>query len=244
VALTRRLTALVTILVLATVAVAVARPARPSWVSVSESPPNAGAPAELSLRTTLQASATGELEGVELDLARGFSLDPRAADTCTDAQARAGRCPQPSTVGRGTGTIVVQGTYLPRTRYAVGATFYLARPRHRGDLAGIVLDLYETESHLHATVLGRVVALTRGPYGIALRFSDTDAQLPSGYELSLMKLNMLLGAGRTVTVNGHPVTDDLLTNPGACHTRGWPVRLLVESAHRSTAYGATAACRP
>jgi hypothetical protein len=231
-------------LVLAGVAVAVARPARPSSVSASEAPSDAGAAAALSLRATLEPSANGELEGVEIDLARGFSLDPRAADTCSDAQARAGRCPQSSTVGRGAAAIVVQGTYLPRTHYAVGATLYLARPRHRGDIAGLVLDLYETESRLHATVLGRVVALTRGPYGLALRFSDTDAQLPSGYDLSLLKLSMLLQAARTVAVNGHPVTENLLTNPRACRRRGWPLRLLIESAHRSEAYEATAACRP
>lgn len=41
-------------------------------------------------------------------------------------------------------------------------------------MAGLVLDLYETESQLHATVLGRVVPIAGGAYGIALRFAGTD----------------------------------------------------------------------
>jgi hypothetical protein len=64
-----------------------------------------------------------------VDLARGFHFDPRAADVCSNAQARAATCPQASTVGRGAGTIVVRGRYLPRTPYAVGVMFYLSGGR-------------------------------------------------------------------------------------------------------------------
>jgi hypothetical protein len=234
VARARWLITLVVLLVLALVAVAVARKLTPGSVNVTETPPNAGAPAALSLRTTFDQSTHGELSAVELDLARGFRFDPEAADTCSDSQARAGSCPPASTVGSGQGKIVVQGTYLPRTPYAVGATFYLAKPRHPGDIAGLVLDLYEPESQLHATILGRVVALGNGPYGVALRFSQTATELPSGYDLSLLQLSSVLQAQRSV--------DNLLTNPDSCPRHGWPVQLLFESGGHPQVYRSNVAC--
>lgn len=240
----RLLITVVVIVVLAGVAVAVARTVTALSLSVNETPFAAGAPTALSLRTTFNQSTRGELSAVEVDLARGFQFDPRAAGVCSNAQAHAARCARTSTIGRGTGTIVVQGTYLPRTPYAVGATFYLAKPRHPGDIAGLVLDLYETESQLHATLLGRVVPLAHGAYGIALRFSDTDTQLPSGYTLSLLQLTTLLQAHRTVSVNRSTVSYDLLTNPNSCTGRGWPVQLLIKSGGRSQVYHSNASCSP
>ena len=222
---TRLLITVVVIAILAVVGVADARAPAGSSLSVNETPLSAGAPAALSLRTTFSQSTHGELSAVEVGLARGFRFDPRAAGVCSDAQARAATCPGVSTVGRGTGTIVVQGKYLPRTPYAVTVTFYLAKPRHRGDIAGLVLDLYEAESQLHATVLGRVVPIAHGAYGIALRFAGTDTQLPSGYTLSLLALSTLLQAHRTVSAVGY----DLLTNPRSCPRHGWPVQLQIES---------------
>jgi hypothetical protein len=234
VARARLLITLVVILVLTVSPVGLARKLDSSSQSVSDTPRNAGVPAALSLRTTFDRSTHGELTGVELDLARGFRFDSRAADTCSDSQARAGRCPQTSTIGRGTGKIVVQGRYLPRTPYAVGATFYLAKPRRPGDIAGVVLDLYETQSKLHATLLGRVVALGGGPYGIALRFSGADTELPSGYDLSVLALTTVLQAHREIY--------NLLTNPDSCPRQGWPVRLLIESGGHPQVFDSNAAC--
>jgi hypothetical protein len=238
----RLLITVVVVVVSAMVAVAIARTVTASSLSVQEMPLKAGAPTALSLHTTFNKSTHGELGAVELDLARGFHFDSRAAEVCSDAQARAATCPLTSTIGRGTGTIVVQGRYLPRTSYAVGATFYLARPRHPGDIAGLVLDLYEPESQLHATLLGRVVPLARGSYGIALRFSGTGAQLPSGYTLSLLRLSALLEASRTVAVNRRHVTYNLLTNPGSCARHGWPVQLLLQSGGQPQVYHSNASC--
>jgi hypothetical protein len=233
---------LVVVLALSVIPAGNARTVRAASVSVTETPSHARAPSALSLRTILAPSTHGELTAVELDLARGFHLDPRAAGVCSDTQARAGACPQTSTVGRGRGTIVVAGRYLPRTPYRVRATFYLAKARHTGDIAGAVLDFYESESQLHATVLGRVVALAHGPYGVALRFSDIGGELPSGYTLSLLQLTTVLQAQRMVAVNKRTVTYDLLTNPGACSRRGWPVQLLIESGGQPQIGHGTAAC--
>ena len=234
----RLLITIVVIVVVAVVAVADAGARAASPLSVNETPLSAGAPAALFLRTTFSRSTHGELTAVEVDLARGFRFDPRAAGVCSNAQAHAATCPVTSRIGRGAGTIVVQGRYLPRTPYAVTATFYLAKPRHRGDIAGLVLDLHETESQLHATVLGRVVPIARGPYGIALRFADTGAQLPSGYTLSLLALTTLLQAHRTVSAVGH----DLLINPGSCTRHGWPVQLQIESGGQEQVYRSAASC--
>lgn len=238
----RMLIVMVVIVGLAVIAVALAHDLTASSVSVSETPFEAGSPTALSLRTTFNRSTHGELTAVELDLARGFHFDPRSATVCTDAQAHAGKCPGTSTVGRGKGTIVVAGKYLPRTSYAVGATFYLAAKRHPGDVAGLVLDLYETESQLHATMFGRVVTLPHGPYGLALRFSHTDTELPSGYNLSLLELATLLQADRTVAVNQHSVTYNLLTNPDSCTKHGWPIQLLIESGGQPQIYHSNASC--
>lgn len=230
----RLLIILLVTLVLSVSTAGLARNLSSSSQSVNETPLNAGAAAALSLRTTFSRSTHGELTAVELDLARGFRFDPLAADTCSDSQARAGTCPPTSTIGRGEGKIVVRGRYLPRTPYAVSATFYLAKPRHSGDIAGLVLDLYESQSKLHATMLGRVMALGHGPYGVALRFSHTDTELPSGYDLSLLQLTTVLEAHRSV--------DDLLTNPNSCTRRGWPVQLLIESGGQPQTFNSTAAC--
>ena len=238
----RLLITFLVLVLLAGAAVAVARTVTVPSLSVNETPLAAGAPTALLLRTTLDRSTHGELSDVEVDLARGFRFDSRAAGVCSNAQARAGRCPPTSIIGRGTGTIVVQGTYLPRTPYAVTATFYLANPRHAGDTAGLVLDLYEPESQLHATMLGRVVTLARGAYGIALRFSDTGAQLPSGYTLSLLQLTSLLQAHRTGSANRSTFGYDLLTNPSSCTGRGWPAQLRIQSGGRPQVYQSTAPC--
>jgi hypothetical protein len=234
----RLVIAVAVLVVLAVIAVAVGRTGGHSSVAAHTTPVEAGAPAAIALDTTFDPATTGELTAVELDLARGFHFDPRAAEVCTDAQAHAGECPRPTTIGRGRGQIVVTGHYLPRTTYDVGATLYLARPRHPGDLAGVVLDLYETESRLHATMFGRVAALPHGPYGLALRFSNTDTELPSHYRLTLLKLSTLLAAHRTVGAT----TYNLLTNPTACTGAGWPVQLLIESNHRPQVYDSNASC--
>lgn len=238
----RLLITVLVIVVLALITDAVAHPLTASSLSVNEMPLVAGSPAALSLRTTFSRSTRGELSAVEVDLARGFHFDSRAAGVCSDAQARAGMCPPTSTIGRGAGTIVVQGTYLPRTSYAVQAAFYLAKPRHPGDIAGLVLDLYEPESQLHAAILGRVVPLAHGPYGLALRFSHTESELPSGYNLSLLRLTTVLQAHRTVSVNKRAVGYDMLTNPNSCPGHGWPVQLLIESGGRLQAYRSNASC--
>jgi hypothetical protein len=233
----RVLILVVAVAALAVVAVALARTLSSS-VSVKETPIGAGSPAALALNTSFGQSTHGELSSLELDLARGFHFDPRGALSCSDTQALAGTCPPASRIGRGKGRILVEGPYLPRTQYAVGATFYLSPARHPGDLAGLVFDMYEPESKLHAILLGRVVPLTRGPYGLALRFSNTARELPSTYQLTLVNLQTLLQSQRTTTKS----TYHLLTNPKSCARGGWPVQLSIDSAGQTLVFTSTATC--
>ena len=141
---------------------------------------------------------SGKLSTLELDLARGFHFDPRAAVTCSATQARTGACPADSAIGSGTGEIVVQGPYLPQTTYDVSTAVYLTAPTHRDDIAGVALDLTQAQSQLHAVILGRVVPLPTSSYSIALRFADASRTLSTNYDLNLRRLALTLQASRTV----------------------------------------------
>jgi hypothetical protein len=200
-----------------------------------------GAPATVALNTTFGGSSapTGKLSSLELDLARGFHFDPRAAAICSATQARAGACPSDSAIGSGTGGIVVQGPYLPQTTYNVSTAVYLTAPTHRGDIAGLALDLTQAQSQLHAVILGRVIPLPTSSYSIVLRFADASRTLSSNYDLNLRQLALTLQASRTVSSHSY----HLLTNPTPCTRRGWPLQLSITSATRAWIYHGAASCR-
>jgi hypothetical protein len=199
-----------------------------------------GTPATVSLNTTFGGSSapSGKLSTLELDLARGFHFDPRAATTCPATQARTGACPAGSAIGSGTGEIVVQGPYLPQTTYDVSTVVYLTPPTHRDDIAGVALDLTQPQSQLHAVILGRVVPLPTSSYSIALRFADASRALSTNYDLNLRRLALTLQASRTVSSH----TYHLLTNPTPCTQRGWPLQLSITSAENAWIYHGAASC--
>jgi hypothetical protein len=199
-----------------------------------------GAPATVSLDTTFAGASrpSGKLSTLELDLARGFHFDPRAAVTCSATQARTGACPADSAIGSGTGEIVVQGPYLPQTTYDVSTAVYLTAPTHRNDIAGVALDLTQSQSQLHAVILGRVVPLPTSSYSIALRFADASRTLSTNYDLNLRRLTLTLQASRTVS--SHPY--HLLTNPTPCTRRGWPLQLSITSAKNAWIFHGAASC--
>jgi len=247
----RRLRLLVPLLVLAAISIGIATlvgalhsgkhlptlPAIPARSIETEH----GAPAAVSLNTTFGGSSvpTGKLSSLELDLARGFHFDPRAAVTCAATQARTGACPADSAIGGGTGEIVVQGPYLPQTTYDVSTAVYLTAATHRGDIAGVALDLTEAQSQLHAVILGRVIPLPTSSYSIALRFADASRALSTNYDLNLRRLALTLQASRTVSSH----TYHLLTNPTPCTRRGWPLQLSITSAKNAWIYHGAASCR-
>jgi hypothetical protein len=199
-----------------------------------------GPPATVSLDTTFGGSTapSGKLSSLELDLARGFHFDPRAAVTCSVTLARTGACPADSAIGSGTGEIVVQGPYLPQTTYDVSTAVYLTPPTHRDDIAGVALDLTQAQSQLHAVILGRVVPLPTSSYSIALRFGDASRILSTNYDLNVRRLALTLQASRTVGSQAY----HLLTNPTPCTRRGWPLQLSITSAKNAWIYHGAASC--
>ncbi len=199
-----------------------------------------GPPATVALNTTFGGASApnGKLSTLELDLARGFHFDPRAAVTCAATQARTGACPADSAIGSGTGEIVVRGPYLPQTTYDVSTAVYLTAPTHRNDIAGVALDLTQAQSQLHAVILGRVIPLPTSAYSIVLRFADASTTLSTNYDLNLRRLALTLQASRTVGSQAY----HLLTNPTPCTRPGWPLQLSITSAKNAWIYHGNASC--
>jgi hypothetical protein len=200
-----------------------------------------GPPATVSLNTTFGGAhaPTGKLSTLELDLARGFHFDPRAVAACSASQATSGACPSDSSIGGGSGQIVVEGPYLPRTTYNVGAAMYLTAPTHKGDIAGLVLDLTQDQSQLHAVLHGRVIPLTTSAYSIALRFADASKSLSINYHLILRQIGLRLQASRTIDSTAY----HLLTNATPCRKHGWPLQLSMTSAKGAWIYHGAASCQ-
>jgi hypothetical protein len=216
---------------------AVARP-RPS-VNLGLTTARTGASARIAVSANLGTAVSGTLMSFEMDLARGFGFDARAASKlCTGPMLRQDSCPALSQVGVGTGRIAVQGPYLPRTEYPVTASLYLGPPRHRGDLAAVLLDLDQNQSSLQVALLGSVVRIPQGTYGLGLRFSDTARELPSPYHLTLADLDLNLGS----TPYASGLVHSLFTNPGVCPRGGWPIAVAVQSGHARRTFTTSTRC--
>jgi hypothetical protein len=232
VATLRRVRALIPaglIAVLAVIGVAVARNLSPA-VSLSNYQLEAGPSAEVSLSTSFSRSIEGELHSLELELARGFAFDPRAAATCSLRRARTDSCSTASRVGTGSGRILVQGPFLPRTSYGVKIAVYLTAAVHHSDLAGMLLDIDEPQSQLSVVLLGDVTRVKGGPYGLRIHFSAVGRAHPDGYELTLSQLQLDLDAHRR-GARGHNY--NLLTDPQPCSRAGWPLLVAISSATRT-----------
>ncbi len=208
-------------------------------VSVRVLPSLAGAADHLSISATLDTAVGGKLNSYEIELAHGFTFDGLAVTRlCSGRALRTDSCPAASGIGSGTGRIAVQGTYLPRTEYAVTVALYLTPAQRRGDPAGVLLDLDEPQSSLAVALRGRVVRIPRGTYGVALRFSNTARELPSGFNLTLARLQAQVGSGVTTGGRFH----SLFTNPRACPSGGWPMAVVVDSGHRTRTFRASSGC--
>lgn len=226
------------VVVVTLIAVAVARTLSPD-ISLASDPLESGTPAEVSLSTSLGPSVTGELHSVQLDLARGFAFDPRAATACSLRSARGDGCSNNSRIGTGSGRIRVEGTFLPRTEYNVKLAVYLTAPVQRGDLAGMLLDVDEPQSQLSVSLLGDVTRVRSGRYGLRVRFTAGGSTHPHGYQLTLAQLTLDLFAQRH-TAGG--ITYNLLTNPRSCTRSGWPLQLTISSSGRTHVFQVSSPC--
>lgn len=211
--------------------------------SIRAVPARAGSASHLNVSASFDQPTTAQLRGYNVDFARGFVFDPRAAASrCTVTQAHAATCPASSKIGGGTGQLAVGGP----TRLTVAIGFYIMRPQQAGDIAGIVLAASEPTSGVKFALIGRLVRLKRGRYGLELRFANTAAELPAGLRVQLQHVHVDFGARRTVKSRhrARRSTYNLLRNPSSCSRTGWPVLLTVSYSTGTEKYRGTAGCKP
>jgi hypothetical protein len=206
-----------------------------------------GAPATLVWTASFKQPPAAQLQAYNVDIARGYRFDPRAArGTCTVAQARAATCPPLSRIGSGHGQVTVFPPSGPQ-EVEIGIDFFITPPQRPGDIAGLVLAAHEPVSGLTFNLVGRLVTLPKGPYGLELRFADTAAELPSDIVVQLHHVSVRFGTQRTVKVGAgakrRRVTYHLLTTPGTCPRKGWPFLLTVSYTTGTESYAARGACR-
>jgi hypothetical protein len=171
-----------------------------------------------------------QLEAYNVDIARGFHFDPHAvAGRCTIEQAHSSSCPADSRIGSGRADVSVAGG---RSTFLVD--FYLTRPQQKGDISGLVLDVHQEGNANGFALVGRMVRLAHGPFGLELRFADTADELPAGFSVQLNKIHAHIGAQR----KGH----SLLTTPSKCTSKGWPFRLVVKYSTGTETYRGPARC--
>jgi hypothetical protein len=215
--------------------------------SVRVLPPRPGAPATLRWHASFEQPPAAQLQAYDVDIARGYRFDPRAVrKTCTLAQARASSCPAASKIGGGTGQVTVFPGAGPPQELALGIEFFETAPQGRHDLAGLVLAAHEPTSGLTFNLVGRMVRVPRGRYGLELRFTDTAAELPSNITVQLHRVDVRFGAQRSVKVGAgrqrRRVTYHLLTNPPTCGRHGWPFLLTVSYTTGTEKYAAYGRC--
>ena len=215
--------------------------------SVRVLPARPGSPATLAWHASFDQPPAAQLQAYNVDIARGYRFDPRAVPkTCSRAQAKASSCPAASRIGAGAGQVTVFPPSGPPQELSLGIQFFLTAPQRRHDLSGLVLAAHEPKSGLTFNLIGRMVRVQRGKYGLELRFADTAAELPSNITVQLHKVNVRFGAQRTVTVKtgGHRrrVSYHLLTNPPSCGRRGWPFLLTVSYTTGTEKYAAYGRC--
>jgi hypothetical protein len=217
--------------------------------SVRVLPSQAGAASTLRWKGSFDQPPAAELQAYSVDFARGYRLDPRAVKgRCTIAQAKSGGCPASSKIGSGQGHVTVITSAAPGTELGVGIDFFITRPEQPGDIAGVVLAAHEPAAGITFDLIGRLVRLHRGPYGLELRFANTAAELPKGITVQLHRVNVHFGTQRTVTrghgAQRHRVTYHLLRNPKTCRHHRWPFLLTVKYSTGAEKYFAYGACSP
>ena len=184
----------------------------------------------LSINASFDQKPGAQLQAYNVDIARGFRFDPRAvAGRCTLAQARSSNCPANSRIGGGSGSVSVGGS---SSTFALD--FFLLPPQRHGDIAGLALAVHQQGSAVGFTLVGRLVRLAHGPYGLELRFANTANELPKGLTVQLNQVHAQIGARRK--------RHSLLTTPATCRGKGWPFRLVVSYSTGTENYTGPARC--
>jgi hypothetical protein len=215
--------------------------------SVRALPNHPGSAATLRWKGSFAQPTAAELLAYNVDIARGYHFDPRAVSArCTVSQARTAHCPASSEMGSGQGRVTVITASGESHDFALGINFFIMRPQRPGDIAGLVLAAHEPGSGLTFDLVGRLVRLRHGPFGLELRFANTASELPKGITVQLHQVNVRFGTHRAV-MHGHGakrqrVRYDLLRNPATCRRHRWPFLLTVTYTTGTEKYYAFGAC--
>jgi hypothetical protein len=212
--------------------------------AITLDPNTAGSKSKLALDTNTpqsQGSSDQAIRSVVLSGPRGLVVDPRSrARRCSPQQAHDFACPKRSKIGSGQASGHATGAIVPggRQDFTAEIKVFLAPPVRKGDIAGTVVQVTETQSGFKGSATGRIVPAGRSKlYGVKLRFDDFPKP-PSypGVTISIDHVSLLAGARRK--------RHSLLTNPSKCRHGSWPFRIDVVYSDHSDRRDLAAACRP
>lgn len=235
-----------TIFVTTVIALALAGPAHAqqptSAATLTPNTPAVGSILHFALTGPPATPAGAIPDSLEIDLQRGFTLDPLAvAVRCDASHVTTGDCPAASRIG--SGHAVVHASGLIVEDFPVTIDVFLADPVAPTDLASVVLRV--TVAGKVRGVRARLFALPSGAFGYELLTTGFASFVPTfpGVAFALTSLTLDLGAHRTITTTvvkrkrvtrkGKRVTvrrkvtrrvrHDLVRNPPAC-AGGWAAR--------------------
>jgi hypothetical protein len=248
--------AALTLIVLASPSLAQAQ----QQVTATVNPNVAGAQSTVAVDVSPGAqvsSSAATPQSVILDAPQGLLYDGRSRSTrCSAQQAQSFSCPDSSRVGSGQAQFTISGPFLPPQGQQLTflLTGFLAPPQQPGDVAGVVMQATQQGGGARRTIMGRLLHGGDPPYDLELRVDIGNMQAPPGYTVRFDRLQLAIGATRTIKKVRHKrrhhrlirivrkIRYSLLTNPAVCTSPGWPYRLVVQYADHADTYGGSLGC--
>jgi hypothetical protein len=200
----RKAAALAVIATLAAAGTAIA--AGPS-ITASVSPNTPNAHAKLTVMAKGPFSAPGLPTSAQIDVQKGF----RASVNSVAALCSSKHLPCPAKSKIGSGRVVATVTLLGKQ--SIPFNMYLGKPRHKGDIASIVLTANAEGQPEHVT--GRLFTASGG--GLEILFDHLPS---SGLPPGSATLNKLTLSAQAVHKMGKK-TYSLITNPPKCGSGQW-----------------------
>ncbi len=203
----------------------------PPPIQLEPNTPATGSDIVLDVRPRGGVPTGQRAQSLVLSTASGFAIEPRAvAGRCGPRAAASFRCPEASRIGTGQVEAHANGPLVPDGRLDVAAAVdvFLSRPKQRGDVAGLVLQVKEPTTGKRGSLNGRIVrTLGRAE----LRFDDIAGAQPSvpGVGIGIDRVLLRAGAGR------------LIRTPPAC-AGSWPFKLTISYGDHSDVRDEAVAC--
>lgn len=238
-------------------------------------PPGRGKQVQLDFNPSQYASSKEPPSSLSFFLPAHWGFDARAVKReCTPAQAAAVACPRAAWIGFGHVVTHVSGYLCPGggTDAVAYLKAYLGPPGVPGDLGSVVMEVellsanpllsalnqyLHTQLHARYSVIGRLTAVSSGPYGLEVSFPSVPGAIAvptvplcPGLSAQVTRFKLLTGVVRRVkkpiihvitvqTLSG-PRTEQihdhvlighhLLSRPLSCPRSGvWPWQILLGS---------------